>query len=48
MQNNESSIVFEWWYNEQEYRISKKHHLKRVKQAYEDAEREDKEDEYII
>lgn len=47
METVENSMVVDWWWDEQEYRVPSKARLKRERQAYEEAEREDR-DEYII
>lgn len=44
----ENSMVVDWWWDEQEYGLPSKRRLKRKRQAYEEAEREDREDEYTV
>lgn len=44
----ENRMVVNWWWDEQEYRMPSKARMKRERQAYEEAEREDRENEYII
>lgn len=44
----ENSMVVNWWWDEQEYRMPSKALMKRERQAYEEAEREDRENEYIV
>ncbi len=39
----ENSMVVDWWWDEHEYRVLSKARLKRERQAYEEAEREDEE-----
>ena len=39
----ENSMVVNWWWDEQEYRMPSKARMKRERQAYEAAEREDRE-----
>lgn len=40
----ENAMVVDWWWNESDYGVPSKSRLK----SYEEAEREDREDEYII
>lgn len=44
----ENPMVLDWWWDELEYGVPSKARLKGERQAYEEAEREDKENEYII
>ena len=44
----ENNMVVDWWWSEQEYRVPSSSQLKRKRQAYEEAEREDRENEYIV
>ena len=44
----ENKMVLDWPWDEIEYGVSNKRRLKRERQAYEEAEREDRENEYII
>lgn len=37
----ENSMVVDWWWDEQECRLPSRARMKREKQAYEEAERED-------
>ena len=39
----ENSMVVDWWWDEKEYCIPSKAQMKRERQAYEEAEREDRE-----
>lgn len=41
----ENRMVVNWWWDEQEYRMPSKARMKRERQAYEEAEREDRKDE---
>lgn len=41
----ENPMVLDWWWGEEEYGIPDKRRLKRERQAYEEAEREDMGDE---
>lgn len=41
----ENSMVVNWWWDEQEYRMPSKARMKRERQAYEEAEREDREND---
>lgn len=45
MQEIENPMVLAWWWDEQEYGVPSKRRLKRERQAYEEAERENKENE---
>lgn len=40
MQEIENSMIIDWWWDEQEYRIPNNHRLKREKQFYEEAEKD--------
>lgn len=48
METVENSMVIDWWWDELEYRIPSKARLKRERQAYEEAEREVREDEHTV
>jgi len=39
----ENIVVTDWWWGEQEYRVPSRARMKRERQAYEEAEREDRE-----
>lgn len=41
-------LMLDWWWDEQEYRVPSKARMKKQRQAYEEAEREDRENEYIV
>lgn len=41
----ENPMVVDWWWDEQEYRMPSRARMKRERQAYEEAEREDRENE---
>lgn len=47
MMEIENSMIVDWWWDEQEYHIPNKRRLKMEQQAYEEAEREDK-NEYAL
>ena len=44
----ENKMVLDWPWDEIEYGVPNKRRLKRERQAYEEVEREDKENEYIV
>ncbi len=44
MEQAENPRVIDWWWDEQEYRAPSRTRLKRERQAYEEAEREDRDD----
>lgn len=48
METIENAMVVDWWWGEQEYRLPSRAQMKRERQAYEEAEREDRENEYIV
>lgn len=48
MEMIENAMVVDNWWDEQEYGVPSKRQLKRMREAYKDAEMEDREDEYII
>jgi len=48
MEQIENRMVVDWVWDEIEYGIPNRHRLKRERQAYEEAEREDRENEYIV
>lgn len=48
MEMIENAMVVDNWWDEQEYRIPSRARMKRERQAYEEAEREDRENEYIV
>ena len=39
----ENPMTVDWWWDEQEYRVPSRARMKRERQAYEEAEREDRE-----
>ncbi len=47
MEMIENAMVIDWWWDEQEYRVPSKARMKKQRQAYEEAEREDRKDEFI-
>lgn len=47
MQEIENKMVLDWPWDEQEYGVPSKRRLKWMREAYEDAEMEDREDEFI-
>lgn len=40
-------LTTDWYWDEQEYRVPSKARMKRERQAYEEAEREDRESEFM-
>lgn len=48
MDKVDNIMVTDWWWDEQEYRVPSKARLKREMQAYEETEREAREDEHIV
>lgn len=48
MEQVENSMVVDWWWDEHEYQVPSMARIKRERQAYEEAEMEDMEDEYIV
>ena len=44
----EDPMVTDWWWDGHEYRMPSKARMKRERQAYEEAEREDREIEHIV
>lgn len=44
----ENKMVVDWVWDELEYGVPNKARLRRERQAYEEAEREDRENEYIV
>ncbi len=44
----ENAMVVDWWWDEEEYHVPSKSRMKRERQAYEEVEREDRENEYIV
>ncbi len=48
MQEIENKMVLDWPWDEEEYGVPDRRRLKRIRQAYEEAEREDRENEYIV
>ncbi len=48
MEMIENAMVVDNWWDEQEYRLPSRAQMKRERQAYEEAEREDRENEYIV
>lgn len=41
-------LTIDWWWDEIEYGVPRMARMKRERKAYEEAEREDKGNEYII
>ena len=48
MQEIENKMVVDWAWDEIEYGVPSRRRIKRERQAYEEAEREDRENEYIV
>ncbi|MCI9201479.1 MAG: hypothetical protein HFI03_14015 [Lachnospiraceae bacterium] len=48
MEQIENKMVVDWVWNENEYGLPSRTRLKRERQAYRKAEREDRENEYIV
>lgn len=48
MDRIENKMVVDWAWDEIEYGVPNKAWLKRERQAYEEEEREDRENEYIV
>lgn len=44
----ENSMTIDWWWGEIEYRIPDKRRLRRQREAYEEAERENIEDGKVL
>lgn len=45
METIDNILTIDWWWDEQEYRVPSKARMKRERKAYEEAEREDRENE---
>lgn len=45
MEAIENAMVVDWWWDEQEYGVPSKRRMNRLREAYEEAEMEDREDE---
>lgn len=48
MEMIENAMVVDVWWGEMDYGVPSKRRLKRERQAYEEAEREYRENEYIV
>ena len=46
MEQIENPMVLDWWWDEEEYHVPSKARLKRERQAYEEAEREEDNEQY--
>lgn len=44
----ENKMLVDWYWNEIEYGVPKSNRMKRERQAYEQAEREEKHEQHII
>lgn len=44
----ENPMVLDWWWDESEYGVPNKARMIRERQAYEEAEREDRRNEYLV